>query len=38
VVCVGGSWLVPEAAIAERDWGRITELARQAALLAGAKQ
>lgn len=33
VVCVGGSWLVPEDALAERNWDRITELARQAAQL-----
>jgi 2-dehydro-3-deoxyphosphogluconate aldolase/(4S)-4-hydroxy-2-oxoglutarate aldolase len=33
VVCVGGSWLVPKAAIAAGDWPRITELARAAAAL-----
>ena len=31
VVCVGGSWLVPNEAIAQGDWARITELAREAA-------
>ena len=30
VVCVGGSWLTPLDALADGDWGRITELARQA--------
>ena len=28
VVCVGGSWLVPADALAQGDWGRITQLAR----------
>jgi 2-dehydro-3-deoxyphosphogluconate aldolase/(4S)-4-hydroxy-2-oxoglutarate aldolase len=28
VACVGGSWLTPSDAIASRDWGRITALAR----------
>lgn len=28
VLCVGGSWLVPFDALAQGDWGRITELAR----------
>jgi 2-dehydro-3-deoxyphosphogluconate aldolase / (4S)-4-hydroxy-2-oxoglutarate aldolase len=28
VPCVGGSWLAPKALIAERNWTRITELAR----------
>ncbi|MET8565017.1 bifunctional 4-hydroxy-2-oxoglutarate aldolase/2-dehydro-3-deoxy-phosphogluconate aldolase [Streptomyces flaveolus] len=31
VGCVGGSWMVPEDAVAARDWGRIEELARTAA-------
>jgi len=31
VVCVGGSWVAPPEAIAARDWGRITQLARAAA-------
>jgi len=34
VRCVGGSWLPPAAAIRERAWDRITELARAAAPLA----
>ncbi|MDM0064930.1 bifunctional 4-hydroxy-2-oxoglutarate aldolase/2-dehydro-3-deoxy-phosphogluconate aldolase [Variovorax sp. J31P207] len=33
VVCVGGSWLTPSDAVADRDWGRITALARHAARL-----
>ena len=35
VVCVGGSWLVPEDAVAARDWVRITAMARAAAALGG---
>jgi len=31
VLCVGGSWLVPADALAQGDWGRITDLAREAA-------
>jgi 2-dehydro-3-deoxyphosphogluconate aldolase / (4S)-4-hydroxy-2-oxoglutarate aldolase len=31
VVCVGGSWLVPNDALASGDWARITALAAQAA-------
>jgi len=31
VACVGGSWLVPPDALAQGDWGRITQLARAAA-------
>lgn len=34
VLAVGGSWLTPEDAIANRDWARITELAKQASTLA----
>ena len=30
VICVGGSWLVPADAIADRDWARVTTLAREA--------
>jgi 2-dehydro-3-deoxyphosphogluconate aldolase/(4S)-4-hydroxy-2-oxoglutarate aldolase len=30
VVCVGGSWLTPARAVAERDWRAITALARGA--------
>src|SRR5438105_9339741 len=33
VVCVGGSWLTPRAAMAANDWEAITQLARQAAAL-----
>ena len=33
VVCVGGSWVAPADAIRAGDWGRITELARQASAL-----
>ena len=31
VICVGGSWVAPQDAIAAGDWRRIEELARQAA-------
>ena len=34
VLCVGGSWLTPDDAIAARDWDRITALAREASELA----
>lgn len=30
VICVGGSWLVPAEAIADRDWARVTTLAKEA--------
>jgi len=33
VACVGGTWLTPEDALAARDWGRVTELARAASAL-----
>ena len=33
VLCVGGSWVVPEDAIAAGDWGRIEALAKDAATL-----
>ena len=33
VACVGGSWLTPAGAVAARDWGRITTLARETAQL-----
>ena len=36
VVCVGGSWVAPSDAVRAGDWGRITELAREAASLARA--
>lgn len=35
VVCIGGSWLSPKDAIVAGDWGRITQLAREAAALRG---
>ncbi|HEY0295132.1 MAG TPA: bifunctional 4-hydroxy-2-oxoglutarate aldolase/2-dehydro-3-deoxy-phosphogluconate aldolase, partial [Bordetella sp.] len=34
VVCVGGSWLTPKAAVAARDWTEITRLAGAASALA----
>ncbi len=34
VLCVGGSWLVPVDALAQGDWGRITQQARDAVMLA----
>jgi len=30
VTCVGGSWMVPQAALAARDWKRVEKLALQA--------
>ncbi|MEH8017797.1 bifunctional 4-hydroxy-2-oxoglutarate aldolase/2-dehydro-3-deoxy-phosphogluconate aldolase [Rheinheimera muenzenbergensis] len=30
VKCVGGSWIVPDDAVAAKDWGRITELCKTA--------
>lgn len=33
VACVGGSWLVPKAAITAGDWGKITTLAKEASAL-----
>lgn len=33
VICVGGSWVAPADAVRAGDWGRITELAREAARL-----
>jgi 2-dehydro-3-deoxyphosphogluconate aldolase/(4S)-4-hydroxy-2-oxoglutarate aldolase len=35
VVCVGGSWLTPADAVAQGDWARITQLAREAVALKG---
>ena len=37
VVCVGGSWVAPADAIAKGDWGRITDLAREAVALRPAR-
>ncbi|MDO0932686.1 bifunctional 4-hydroxy-2-oxoglutarate aldolase/2-dehydro-3-deoxy-phosphogluconate aldolase [Streptomyces sp. DG2A-72] len=34
VDCVGGTWMLPEDAMAARDWGRIESLAREAAALS----
>jgi 2-dehydro-3-deoxyphosphogluconate aldolase / (4S)-4-hydroxy-2-oxoglutarate aldolase len=31
VVCVGGSWVAPKDAVADRDWARIETVARNAA-------
>lgn len=33
VGCVGGSWLTPRDALAAGDWGRVEQLAREAAAL-----
>jgi 2-dehydro-3-deoxyphosphogluconate aldolase/(4S)-4-hydroxy-2-oxoglutarate aldolase len=33
VVCVGGSWVAPTEAVRAGDWGKITDLAREAAAL-----
>ncbi|NUU23057.1 MAG: bifunctional 4-hydroxy-2-oxoglutarate aldolase/2-dehydro-3-deoxy-phosphogluconate aldolase [Streptomycetaceae bacterium] len=33
VACVGGSWMLPGAAVAARDWGQIEALARAASRL-----
>ncbi|MEU4007684.1 bifunctional 4-hydroxy-2-oxoglutarate aldolase/2-dehydro-3-deoxy-phosphogluconate aldolase [Streptomyces pseudogriseolus] len=33
VGCVGGSWMLPEDAVAARDWERVERLAREAAAL-----
>jgi 2-dehydro-3-deoxyphosphogluconate aldolase/(4S)-4-hydroxy-2-oxoglutarate aldolase len=33
VICVGGSWIMPADAIANKDWKRIEALAREAAAL-----
>jgi 2-dehydro-3-deoxyphosphogluconate aldolase/(4S)-4-hydroxy-2-oxoglutarate aldolase len=35
VVCVGGSWLTPQALVNARDWPAITALARAASALCG---
>ncbi|PJJ01640.1 2-dehydro-3-deoxyphosphogluconate aldolase/(4S)-4-hydroxy-2-oxoglutarate aldolase [Streptomyces sp. 2333.5] len=34
VGCVGGSWMLPAGATAAKDWGRVRQLARDAAALA----
>lgn len=35
VACVGGSWVAPNEAVADRDWGRITALAAATSKLKG---
>lgn len=35
VVCIGGSWVAPDAELAAGNWGRIEELAREAFALRG---
>jgi 2-dehydro-3-deoxyphosphogluconate aldolase/(4S)-4-hydroxy-2-oxoglutarate aldolase len=35
VVCVGGSWLTPKAALAAKNWDEVSRLARAASHLAG---
>jgi 2-dehydro-3-deoxyphosphogluconate aldolase / (4S)-4-hydroxy-2-oxoglutarate aldolase len=30
VACVGGSWLAPQSVVSEKNWSKVTELARQA--------
>lgn len=35
VICVGGSWVAPDALVAAGEWDEIAALARQAALLKG---
>ncbi|MER5209144.1 bifunctional 4-hydroxy-2-oxoglutarate aldolase/2-dehydro-3-deoxy-phosphogluconate aldolase [Streptomyces sp. NPDC002838] len=34
VACVGGTWMLPRDAVADRDWGRVEALARAAAGLS----
>ncbi|MGW7411627.1 bifunctional 4-hydroxy-2-oxoglutarate aldolase/2-dehydro-3-deoxy-phosphogluconate aldolase [Streptomyces sp. NPDC054863] len=33
VGCVGGTWMLPAQALRDKDWGRVEELAREAAAL-----
>ena len=33
ILCVGGSWVAPKAAMAKGDWAEVTRLAREAAAL-----
>ncbi len=35
VLCVGGTWLTPKDAVANRDWDTITKLAKEASALRG---
>ena len=34
VICVGGSWMLPKDALAEKDYERVEKLAREASSLA----
>ncbi|MFG3256211.1 bifunctional 4-hydroxy-2-oxoglutarate aldolase/2-dehydro-3-deoxy-phosphogluconate aldolase [Streptomyces sp. NPDC048172] len=36
VACVGGTWMLPKDALAERDWDRVRRLAAEAKALGGA--
>lgn len=36
VICVGGTWVAPAAAIAAGDWAKVTALAREAAAIRAA--
>ena len=35
VLCVGGTWLTPKDVVANRDWNKITQLAKEASALRG---
>lgn len=35
VLCVGGTWLTPKEAVANKDWAAVTRLAKEAAALRG---
>ena len=35
ILCVGGSWVVPKAALAKGDWAEVTRLAAEAKALRG---
>jgi 2-dehydro-3-deoxyphosphogluconate aldolase / (4S)-4-hydroxy-2-oxoglutarate aldolase len=37
VSCVGGSWIVPDDAVSQKDWARITELTKAAVATAAAR-
>ena len=37
VVCVGGSWLVPQKALSDKDWIHITAMAQEAKSLKSIK-
>lgn len=34
ILCVGGSWMLDKEAVANKDWARVEQLAREAAALA----